>query len=241
MFYLSYRYNLLYVIQTKVDSKGECYGRALQHILTGAYLSELCLIGLFSARKAPGPSTLVVILLLATILYHSMLTHILISLKKNFTSSEEGETVPLLADEEDTTENNESHSSRTKSVEIGLSRLPLSISVPLARILMSYVASGRDTMKSWMSDPSARESEDGVHYTENEIEDAYVNPAVISKTPKLWLVRDELGVSKKEIEMNEAVGISSTDSGAFLDSHNHVRWVQDDFSKVPIFKTPVKY
>jgi calcium permeable stress-gated cation channel len=104
LFYLSYRYNLLYVAQPKVDSKGECYGRALQHMFTGVYLSQLCLIGLFGARGAAGPSTLMVILLVATVLYHIMLNRVLKAIKSNFASREQGELAPLLEDEDDDVE-----------------------------------------------------------------------------------------------------------------------------------------
>jgi calcium permeable stress-gated cation channel len=241
LFYLSYRYNLLYVLQPKVDSKGECYGKALQHILVGVYLSELCLIGLFGAREAPGPSALMVVLLIITILYHIILNRVLTSVKKNFATSDEGETVPLLAAEEGNAEHSEGHVARFEPANIGLSMLPRFVSEPVTRIIESYLASNRDTAKSWMNDPSIREDEDEVHYTDEEVNKAYLNPALTSKTPKLWLAKDEMGVSKHEIAENEAAGISATDEGAFLDSQNRVRWEQNDFSKVPIFKTPVKY
>ncbi len=232
---------MLYVLQPKVDSKGECYGRALQHMFTGVYLSELCLIGLFGARKAPGPSTLMIILLIATIIYHTALNHVLTSVEANFAISEEGETVPLLAAEEGNGDNIGHHVSQRKPADIGLSRVPSSISEPIAGVVESYIDSTRDTIKSVMNDPSARIDEDEIHYTEEEMRTAYLNPAMTSKTPKLWLVRDEMGVSKHEIEENEAVGIDATDEGAFLDSQNRIRWAQDEFSKVPIFKKPVKY
>ncbi|KAK3115933.1 hypothetical protein LTR53_004211, partial [Teratosphaeriaceae sp. CCFEE 6253] len=64
MYYLSYRYNLIYVVMTKVDTKGEAYKRALQQIPTGVYLAELCLIGLMSASGAKAQSGFMVVLLL---------------------------------------------------------------------------------------------------------------------------------------------------------------------------------
>lgn len=228
-------------MQTKVDSKGECYGRALQHILTGVYLSELCLIGLFGARKAPGPSTLMIILLIGKIVYHIIVNRILTSVNSNLAVSEDGETVPLLAAEEGHGEQQGHHASRPASADIRLSILPRSVSEPIAESVKSYIASSQKSARSWIEDPSAREDEDEVHYTDDEMRAAYLNPALTSKTPKLWLVKDEMGVSKHEIEENEAVGISTADDGAFLDSENRIQWAQDDFSKVPIFKTPIKY
>src|SRR5690348_9289618 len=71
MFYLSYRYMLLYTVQPKIDTKGHAYTLALQHLLTGIYLAELCLMGLFSIRKATGPSIMIAVLLIITIIYNA--------------------------------------------------------------------------------------------------------------------------------------------------------------------------
>lgn len=204
-------------------------------------MSELCLVGLFGARKAPGPLALMVILLIITILYHVVLNRVLASVKKNFATSQEGETIPLLAAEEGDAEPTEIHPSKSEPAHIGLSMLPRFVAEPIASTVEAYLASTRDTARSWINDPSTREDEDEVHYTDDEVNKAYLNPALTSKTPKLWLAKDEAGVSKHEIAENEAAGISATDEGAFLDSQNRVRWEQDDFSKVPIFKKPVKY
>ena len=240
LFYLSYRYNLLYAIQTKIDTKGDAHGRALQHTFTGVYLAELCLIGLFGARQAPGPSTMMIILLIATILYHIILNRILTSVEGNVAVTE-GETEPLLAAEEGNAEDTGYHASKSGPAGIGLSKLPLFVSRPIAEAVESYIASTQETVSSWLNDPSAREDDHEVHYTEEEMRTAYLNPALTSGTPKLWLVNDEMGISKHEIEENEAVGIPATDDGAFLDPQNRVRWTQDDFSKVTIFKRPVEY
>jgi calcium permeable stress-gated cation channel len=182
-----------------------------------------------------------VILLIATIVYHSILNRILTSVKANLAVNEEGETVPLLAAEEGNAEHYETHASRSRSADIGLSKLPHSVSEPIARMVKSYIASTQTTAKSWLNDPSTTEEEDDVHYTDEEMRTAYLNPALTSKTPKLWLVKDEMGISKHEIEENEAAGISATDEGAFLDSQNRIRWFEGDFSKIPIFKKPAKY
>jgi calcium permeable stress-gated cation channel len=232
---------MLYVLQPKIDSKGECYSRALQHLLTGVYLSELCLIGLFGARKAPGPSTLMILLLIATILYHSMINHILTSVKAKLAVNEEGETVPLLAAEEGDAGHSGGHASKSGSDDVGLSRFPRFVADPIAKIVRSYISSTQTTVKSWLNDPSTREDESEVQYTEDQMRKAYLNPALTSETPKLWLVRDEMGISKHEMEENEAVGISTTDEGAFLDPRNRVRLEEHDFSRIPIFKKPVKY
>src|SRR5690606_1633031 len=51
LLYFAYKYNLLYVYATNVDTKGAVYPRALYQTLTGVYLAQLCLIGLFAIKK----------------------------------------------------------------------------------------------------------------------------------------------------------------------------------------------
>jgi hypothetical protein len=232
----------MYVIQTKVDSKGECYARALQHLLTGVYLSELCLIGLFGVHNAPGPSAMMVVFLVLTIVWHILLTRFVIPLETNFAIDEEGEMAPLLAAEEGSPEEDEEDPSASHVPATALRKLPKTVSSPTVKFLESYISASRNKAKAWLHDPSIRGGNDDVapELSQEELETAYLNPALTSKTPKLWLAKDEMGISKHEIEENEAVGIPATDEGAFLDEKNRVRWEEDDFSTVPIFKKPTR-
>lgn len=198
-------------------------------------------MGLFGARNAPGPSALMLILLIVTILYHITLNRILVSLERSVAPNGEEETVPLLAAEEINAESGEGHSSTSESGRIDLLGLPRFVSEAIGGRVVSFVDSARNSARSWINDPSAREGEDEVSYTDEEVNKAYLNPAITSKTPKLWLAKDRVGVSKQEIAENEDVGISTTDDGALFDSENRLRWEQDDLSKVPIFKRPVRY
>lgn len=98
LFYFAYRYNLLFVYNIDIDTKGSVYPRALQHLFVGLYIAEVCLIGLFAmasggstmqrpdgqpsttpdgsdlvnvyARGALGPLILMIIMLVITALYH---------------------------------------------------------------------------------------------------------------------------------------------------------------------------
>jgi len=95
-------------------------------------------------------------------------------------------------------------------------------------------------MKAWLAS-SHDDEEDPPQYSDEELRTAYLNPVFTSKTPKVWLARDEMGVSKQEVRENEAMGIPATDEGAWLDEKNRVRWDEEGFRNVPIFKVPVKY
>ncbi|KAL7944215.1 hypothetical protein V8C42DRAFT_326178 [Trichoderma barbatum] len=70
---LVWKYNLIYVFDTTTDSKGLFYPRALQQLLIGLYLAEICLIGLLILNHAFGPMGLVITLLILTGLIHFLL------------------------------------------------------------------------------------------------------------------------------------------------------------------------
>jgi len=65
-----YRYNLVHVYDSEIDTKGLVYPRALLQMILGLYFSEICMIGLFSLRHAIGPVVLTAILLVITALVH---------------------------------------------------------------------------------------------------------------------------------------------------------------------------
>ena len=71
--YVIYRYNILYVYDSEIDTRGLVYPRALSHLLTGLYFAEGCMIGLFALKYAAGPIALMIILLAFTILVHMTL------------------------------------------------------------------------------------------------------------------------------------------------------------------------
>ena len=77
LFYIAWRYNILFVSDTKVDTCGLIYPRALKQLLVGIYLAELSMIGLFSASVAVGPLVIMVISLVFTILFHITLNNAL--------------------------------------------------------------------------------------------------------------------------------------------------------------------
>lgn len=88
-----YRYNLVYVYDSEIDTRGLVYPRALLQMLLGLYFSEICMIGLFSLRGAFAPVVLTAILLAVTALVHtsllSALGPLLWSLPKSLTVEED--------------------------------------------------------------------------------------------------------------------------------------------------------
>ncbi|KAK1828790.1 hypothetical protein QBC39DRAFT_374387 [Podospora conica] len=76
MFFLSYvyRYNVLFVYSSELDTLGLFYPRALMHLMFGLYVAEIVLIGLFALKAAIGPVVLMAIFLIFTALVHISLS-----------------------------------------------------------------------------------------------------------------------------------------------------------------------
>lgn len=68
--YLVYRYNLLYIHNTSIDTRGLVYPRALMQLLIGLYMAEICMIGLFILREAFIAMVMMVLFLIFSALVH---------------------------------------------------------------------------------------------------------------------------------------------------------------------------
>ncbi|EXJ87523.1 hypothetical protein A1O3_04483 [Capronia epimyces CBS 606.96] len=242
-FYLGYRYNLLYVVQVKTETRGECYTMALQHLMTGIYLAELCLIGLFGIKQAAGPATLMTVFLVITALHHLTVHKYLAPLEQYMpvdVLSEDDEEQPLLSEGEGGREPRANPTEQSRVYKFGAGKVPAILLDPLAAFLEPHLFASEEALRPWLQDPEA-ESEEGNSYREEQIKNAYLNPALTSKTPTVWLPRDGRGVSKHEVSENEKAGLPSTDEGAELTPSNKVVWDCEDFASVPIFKQATRY
>lgn len=70
-------------------------------------------------------------------------------------------------------------------------------------------------------------------------EEAYFNPAITERMPLLWIPRDPMGLSRKEVADTGAVA-PITDEGAFLDEKNKVVWDAED-GRPPIYQEKIDY
>ncbi|KAK3986494.1 hypothetical protein QBC44DRAFT_333324 [Cladorrhinum sp. PSN332] len=78
-----YRYCIIYIFDSRYDTKGLFYPRALMQLLFGLYLAELCLIGLFALQKGIGPLMLMLVFFIFTALVHISLSRALSPLLYN--------------------------------------------------------------------------------------------------------------------------------------------------------------
>ncbi|KAI1653440.1 DUF221-domain-containing protein [Daldinia decipiens] len=247
LYYFSYRYNLLFVIQPKIDTKGQAYTLALQHLLTGVYIAELSLLGLFSLRRATGPSIITGVLFIATILYNILTNRYLAPLEQFLPADlatlteRDDESTPLLSSAEE----GQAHST-SRIQHLGQqAKVPKPIAQriidPIAHFFEPQVFASHQAMKSWLQDGDLFDDEDVQEYTEEQLQKAYLNPALTSPTPLIWIARDPMGVSQNEIAENEKNGLKASDQGAWLDEKGKLRWSVKEFQEVPIWKRGVTY
>ncbi|RYP44288.1 hypothetical protein DL768_009238 [Monosporascus sp. mg162] len=248
LYYFSYRYSFFFVVQPKIDTKGQAYALALQHLLTGAYIGQLALAGLFALRQATGPTIIIAVLFMATIIFNALMNRYLTPLEK-FLPTElvraaeaDQESAPLLRSDDDVEAQAESHIQRLgrrAHVPPGLAQHALR---PLASFLEPRIFASYQALRSWLRKGDYHAIvDDTPAYKEEDLRKAYLNPALTSPTLHIWLTRDPIGFSGKEVRENEEYGLKASDQGAWLDSSGKVRWNTEDFSKVPIWKEKVKY
>ena len=91
--HIVWKHNLLYALDSDMDTKGLFYPRAMIHLTIGLYLSEICLIGLFALKSAFAPLALMVLFLVFTGLVHFSLSDAIAPLLLNLP-----QTLPLEPD-----------------------------------------------------------------------------------------------------------------------------------------------
>lgn len=235
LFYLAYRYNLLYVAAANIDTKGRVYPRALQQVFVGLYIAEGCLVGLFalatgSSRGALGPMILMIILLIFTALYHLALNAALEPLINYLPKSLEAEERRLL-DEDLEAERGEKGMVANKNIELGPS--PHGKPGILKKFLRPDIYTDYATMRRMVPKMI------NIRYEPEEEKNAYFNPAVTSEPLLLWIPRDPMGVSRQEVRDTGKV-IPVTDEGATLDEKNKIVWDAEE-GRPPIWERPVYY
>lgn len=236
LFYLAYRYNILFVTDSAIDTKGLIYPRALQQLLTGVYLAEVCLIGLFGVSKAIGPVIIAVVLLVFTVLFHISMNSALNPLLYNLPKSLEAEEEALLADLEGGVDEK-----TRKSASNGSEIVPAPH--PKPSIIMKFFKPHIYTDYATLRRLVPHDLVDANNLYTPEVEaNAYYPACVTNTTPLLWLPRDEAGVSKQEIEHTSKV-IHATDEGAVLNEKGKIEWDAEGVNgtRPPIWESKVYY
>lgn len=236
LFYLAYRYNVLFVSDTKIDTRGLFYPRALKHLFFGIYIAEICMVGMFAISKAGGPAALMAIFMIFTILYHLTLNRSLGPLLQGLPRSLQVEEELIQArqiagsDPEAAAESKEAHE---VAAETTAQKQPNFIT----KFLKPWIYCDYHTLRKWVP------AEDIVHfpteYTEEIEGNAYLPPSVTSPTPILWIPEDAAGVSKEEVALTSKV-IPISDEGCTLDEKNKIMW-DTEGARPPIWNEKIYY
>ena len=233
-FYLAYRYNILFVTDSQIDTKGLIYPRALQQLLTGVYLAELCLIGLFAIAATPGPLILMIVFLIFTILYHfslnSALDPLLYSLPRSLEAEQEG----LLAAAEAGTRNGSEDTKEKTSGEV--STAPVKKPNMFSKFFAPHIYADYATLRQMV--PQGLLDVNNM-YEEAVAENAYYPPSVTAELPLLWIPRDEAGISAQEMQHTSKI-LPITDEGVTLDEKNKLVWDAEG-ARPPLWTPKVYY
>ena len=244
LFYLAYRYNILFVSDTTIDTRGLIYPRALKQLFTGVYLAEVCMVGLFAISKAAGPAALMAVFLIFTILFQltmqSALDPLLYSLPRTLQIEEElirGRTDPSSAETGEAGKNGANGASKrltglfSGQQEGGVQKKGNFF----MKFLKPWFYADYETLRKLVP----HEDSFGIEYLDGVEENAYWPPSVTSAAPILWIPRDPLGLSKHEIAESSKV-IPISDEGATLDEKNKVTW-DTEGARPPIWNEKVYY
>lgn len=249
LFYFAYRYNLLFVDSSVIDTKGRVYAKALQHTLVGCYLAVICLIGLFGIRAAPAPLVLMVIFLIVMVLYHIALTSAVGPLILYLPRSLEEEEAAFLSTESAVMSGPDSQPGRmhekkaTESSSLAKETLPAADSVRkpgymamLKRFLRPDIYASYRVLRNLVPQEFAE-----IHYSPEVERDAYQDPAVNAVAPLLWVPRDIMGVSRQECSHTNKV-TPMTDEGATFDDKGKIKWDEEETAgRAPIFEEKIYY
>jgi len=244
LFYLAWRYNVFFVTDTSIDTRGLIYPRALKQLFTGIYLAEVCMIGLFGASVAPGPLILMVVFLIFTIFFHLTLNNALDPLLYNLPLTliaEEEESRLLgreitLADGPGPSTVHDGEKATNGDGAAVVERVPVQPKKAnfLLKFLKPWIYSDYNSLRTLVPRGLTLDA-----YADNVARDAYFPPAVTSQIPLLWIPADAAGVSKQEIAHTSKV-IPITDEGCELDEKGNMVW-DTEATRPPVWEEKVIY
>jgi hypothetical protein len=247
LLYFAYKHNVLFVYATNIDTKGAVYPRALYQTLTGVYLAQLCLIGLFAIKKSVGPLIIQVIFLIFTILTQLTLTSSIQPLL-DFLPRSIGEDDPPISDLELESQGSSPHTAKaatatdepTQTTSGDTENSHGGLVGPLNKVTPGAIAKFLHPEKhlSYEKLRPLIPRHDGYSYTPEQAQSAYIHPAVKSKPMAIWVPRDEAGVSKQEVHHTQRV-LDASDEGAWLDEKGSL--VREEESNPPGYVIEPRY
>jgi hypothetical protein len=240
LFYIAWRYNVLFVTDTQIDTRGLIYPTALKQLFTGIYLAEVCMVGLFGASVAPGPLVLMIIFLVFTILFHislnSALDPLLYNLPQTLLAEEEAGLLDAEAAAGVDAGAAQNNGAEAKPATDGPAPVPAKKPNFLTKFLMPWVYSDYNTLRALVPHGSVDVNN---LYPDEVGPNAYYPPVATSAPPLLWIPSDAAGISKQEIAATSKV-ISITDEGCELDDKGKLVWDRET-TRPPVWEEKILY
>ncbi|TIB78925.1 DUF221-domain-containing protein [Wallemia mellicola] len=223
LFYFTYKYNFLYVydISPTSDTGGLFFPKAIQHIFTGMYISQICLAALFFLAKsgekqiAIGEGVVMVILIVITVGFHIMINNSYQPLCEALpltlaskTWDQQGEAQPLTSD------NALEHNSTVDSTNEGI-RESSDGSVPLAELGKSMGKVSSDEKKLGNIDET-HPIDDNTPPPPFKEEVSFTHPSMSEPQQIVWAAKDEYGISDEIIAKCKKDNIVATNDRAWI-------------------------
>ena len=207
--------------------------------MTGVYLGEICLLGLFAINTAPGPIVLMAVFLGFTVIYHIIMRHALKPLMTHLPDSlDDDSQLNMFSTADHKSYDADKAGVPPSEVQSGN---PKKFSAKKSSFLGRIFNPGK--FKSYQAVKSLVPNNPGLVYSEEEADMAYYNPAITSPVPVIWIARDEMGISAREVrDCSEVLPIS--DEYARFNEKNKVVWDREQESSlldVPVWKKRIDY
>ena len=235
LFYMAWRYNIFFVTDTQIDTRGLIYPRALKHLFAGVYIAEICMIGLFAATVAIGPMVLMIAFLIFTILFNISLNSAIDPLLYNLprTLAAEEESLRQQASPESFQKNGEKVSASEATHAAGAGGKEPGM---ITKFFKPWEHCDFTALRRLVPHDAV-----DVHnlYTAEVERDAYFPPSVASAAPLLWIPEDPMGISKQEVRDSGKV-IPITDEGCVLDDKNKLVW-DTEAVRPPLWEEKIYY
>ncbi|EWZ77780.1 hypothetical protein FOWG_17845 [Fusarium oxysporum f. sp. lycopersici MN25] len=232
LFYVAYRYNVLYVAEADVDTRGLIYPQALKQLLSGVYLAEMCLVGMLIVSKAARPASLMAVPHALTILCHISLANVLNPPLYSIP--------PSLQFQDNRVDRSQQQNEEDGQAQNGVGPTSTVASKSKLTSKLGPRATGGDRkkaisvskwLKPWIYADYAtvgrlmhHEDRKGLEHHQVAELHAYFPPSVTSQAPFLWVPADgDAGISKQEIfDTGKVIPISN--KGCKLDDRNRIQW-----------------
>jgi len=237
LIYLAVRYNMFYVLTNQVNTKGHSYARALQQLTVGVYISEMCLLGLFAINTAPGPIVLMAVFIAFTAIYHVIMHHALHPLTMYLPESydSDDQLAMFATGENESYDTNKSSLPPSESQNLTAQKSSSKKVSLFGRLFDPRKFKSHERVKGFISDRHSPPS-----YEDAVADTAYLDPAVTSEVPTLWIARDQMGISAHEIRDTSKI-LPMSDEHATFNEKGKIVWDEDRVLEAPIWEKRIDY